>query len=215
MSQLYVVDAASSIRRPLFTIDFATWNGIPQSEKSWRAAETRWYASKLSAQWADFGVQFIAGEEPELCLRMREKGWKIWRVDAEMTRHDAAITRFGQWWMRCVRSGYGMAQISRLHKKSPFVIWKRETRSAIFWGGLVPFAIGLAMLANPIAMVGALIYPLQICRLAFYRGLNGRHSWAYALFMVLAQFPELQGILKFNWHCATGVAGELIEYKEQ
>ena len=40
----------------------------------------------------------IAGEEPELCLRLRQAGWRIWRLDAEMTAHDAQITRFGQWW---------------------------------------------------------------------------------------------------------------------
>ena len=42
----------------------------------------------------------IAGEEPELCVRLRAAGWRIWRLDAEMTLHDAAMTRFGQWWQR-------------------------------------------------------------------------------------------------------------------
>jgi hypothetical protein len=31
-----------------------------------------------------------AGEEPELCVRLRRRGWRILRLDAEMTRHDAA-----------------------------------------------------------------------------------------------------------------------------
>ena len=38
--------------------------------------------------------QLIAGEEPELCLRLRERNWKIWRLDVEMTGHDAAIMIF-------------------------------------------------------------------------------------------------------------------------
>jgi penicillin amidase len=46
----------------------------------------------------------IAGEEPELCLRLRKAGWKIWRLDAEMTLHDAQILRFDQWWRRTVRA---------------------------------------------------------------------------------------------------------------
>ena len=29
-----------------------------------------------------------------------QAGWTIFRVDAEMTRHDLAMTRFGQWWRR-------------------------------------------------------------------------------------------------------------------
>ena len=36
----------------------------------------------------------IAGEEPELCMRLRKNGWKLRCIDAEMTLHDAALTRF-------------------------------------------------------------------------------------------------------------------------
>jgi GT2 family glycosyltransferase len=67
----------------------------------------------------------IAGEEPELCVRLRANGGKIVRLAAEMTRHDAAMTRFGQWWKRNVRAGHAFAQVSRLHARSPFGIWKR------------------------------------------------------------------------------------------
>jgi glycosyltransferase involved in cell wall biosynthesis len=56
-------------------------------------------------------ASLIAGEEePELCVRLRAAAWKIWRLDSEMTLHDAAITRFNQWWLRHVRSGYAFAQ---------------------------------------------------------------------------------------------------------
>jgi hypothetical protein len=57
----------------------------------------------------------IAGEEPEMCVRLREKGWTIHRIDAEMTLHDAAITRFSQWWKRSLRSGHAYAQGYFLH----------------------------------------------------------------------------------------------------
>lgn len=50
-----------------------------------------------------FRPDLIAGEEPELCVRLRANGWKIWRLAAEMTLHDAGMTRFTQWWRRsCV-----------------------------------------------------------------------------------------------------------------
>ena len=80
-----------------------------------------------------FRPQLIAGEEPEMCLRMRERGWRIWRLDADMTRHDAAMSRFGQWWARAIRCGYAYAEVSRLHRISPIGIWRRETVRAIFW----------------------------------------------------------------------------------
>jgi GT2 family glycosyltransferase len=53
-----------------------------------------------------FDPTAAAGEEPELCQRLRRAGWTVWRVDAEMTRHDLAMTRFRQWWRRHYRSGY-------------------------------------------------------------------------------------------------------------
>ena len=45
----------------------------------------------------------IAGEEPEYCVRLRHAGWKILRIDAEMTLHDATMARFAHWWKRSVR----------------------------------------------------------------------------------------------------------------
>jgi hypothetical protein len=53
----------------------------------------------------------IAGEEPEMCFRMRQGRWKIYRLDVEMTWHDAAITQFGQWWRRCKRAGFASRAI--------------------------------------------------------------------------------------------------------
>ena len=62
-----------------------------------------------------FRDDLIAGEEPELCLRLQRTGGEIWRIDAEMTLHDAALTRFGQWWRRMVRSGHAFAEGAALH----------------------------------------------------------------------------------------------------
>ena len=57
----------------------------------------------------------IAGEEPELCLRLRRLGWSVWRLDEEMTLHDAAMTRFSQWWIRTRRAGHAFAEGAWLH----------------------------------------------------------------------------------------------------
>ncbi len=92
-----------------------------------------------------YRIDLIAGEEPELCVRLRAQGSRIVRLDAEMTRHDAAMTRFGQWWARNVRAGYAFAEVSRLHAQSATGIWKREARSNWLWGLILPIvAIGLA-----------------------------------------------------------------------
>jgi len=160
-----------------------------------------------------FRPQLIAGEEPELCVRLRESGWKIWRLDAEMTLHDAAMTRFGQWWVRAVRSGHAFSEVSWLHRASPFGIWRRETARAIFWGGLLPATVCLGALIHPAILWGALTYFLQICRIAVARGPTLSTSWKYALFASLAKFAEFQGILKFWWRQWVRQPATLIEYK--
>src|SRR3990167_5804095 len=57
-----------------------------------------------------FRADLIAGEEPELCVRLRAIGWKVWRLGEEMTLHDAAMTHFSQWWQRTLRGGHAFAE---------------------------------------------------------------------------------------------------------
>jgi GT2 family glycosyltransferase len=160
-----------------------------------------------------FKPQMIGGEEPELCLRLRERGWKIWRLDAQMGLHDAAMTRFSQWWVRSVRSGYAMAEVSQLHSTSPLRIWRREMASSLFWGGFLPIVICVGALIHPGALGGALAYFLQLCRIALARGPASSHSWTCAAFLVLGKFPEFQGILKFFWLKLLRRPAAWIEYK--
>lgn len=163
---------------------------------------------------AGFRTDLIAGEEPELCVRLRAAGWRIWRLDAEMALHDAAMRRFGQWWRRAMRTGYAYAQGAHLHGAPPERHRVRESRSAWFWGlGLPAIAIGAAPLLGvwTLAFLGA--YPLQMVRLA----LGGERPWREncwrAGFLVLGKFPEMLGQLKFLAHRLRGRQAQLIEYK--
>ena len=160
-----------------------------------------------------FRSRVMAGEEPELCIRLREAGWKIWRLDAEMTQHDAAMMRLDQWWIRAVRTGYGFAEVSRLHKRSPFRIWARAVQSAVFWGGLLPALIIVGSLIHPPFLCAVLMYPLQVFRIALRRGVGFPCVWTYSVLTVLDKFAQLQGIIKFYWRLSRGQAAELIEYK--
>ena len=144
-----------------------------------------------------FRSELIAGEEPELCLRLREKGWKIWRLGAEMTEHDAAMTRFGQSWVRAVRGGYAYANVFWLHRNSALRFWAQETIRAAVWGGVLPATIAFGTLLHPTALVGVSVYFLQICRLALRDNSLSQRPWTCALLMTLFKFAEFQGILKF------------------
>src|SRR5205814_6463645 len=70
-------------------------------------------------QVGGFDASVIAGEEPELCVRLRQAGWTVRRIDAEMTLHDAAMTRFSLWWKRMIRGGHAYAQGAALHGRPP------------------------------------------------------------------------------------------------
>lgn len=160
------------------------------------------YAAVQAVGGYDPGL--IAGEEPDLCLRLRAKGGDIWRIDAEMTLHDAAMTRFSQWWRRAVRAGHAFAEGCARHG---FDHWGLETRRALIWGAGLPMAIVLLGLWHPAGWLLALAYPAQVIRLA------RRGGWAWGLFSVIGKFAEARGALGFYASRLRGQRHGLIEYK--
>ena len=155
----------------------------------------------------------IAGEEPELCLRLRRAGGTIWRIDAEMTWHDAAMTRFGQWWRRTKRAGHAFAEGAALHGAPPDRHWVAETRRALLWGAGLPLAALLAGALHPAGLAILLLWPLQVLRLGWRWRDQGRAGWEAALFTVLGKIPEALGAIGFWWGRLRGRKRGLIEYK--
>jgi len=155
-----------------------------------------------------FDADLIAGEEPDLCLRLRAAGWGIWRLDAEMTLHDAAILRFGQWWRRTRRAGYAYAEGSMRHNASPERHWAAETRRALIWGAGLPAIIALAAVIWWPAILLVAVYPAQVIRLAQRGG-----DWGWAAFSVLGKFAEAGGALRHYIRRARRGRANLIEYK--
>ena len=161
-----------------------------------------------------YRASLIAGEEPELCVRLRAAGWKIWRLAEEMTLHDAAMTRFGQWWQRSLRAGYAFAEGALLHGAAPERHWLRESRRAWFWGLGVPLAIvALSAVLGGWGLWLLLIYPLQVARLARRGSRSTRENWLQAIFLVLGKFPEMLGQVKFLLNRFGAGKTVLIEYK--
>ena len=161
-----------------------------------------------------FRDDLIAGEEPELCVRLRAAGWQIWRIDAEMTLHDAAMTRFGQWWNRTRRGGFASAQGMALHGAPPERHGVTRTRRALVWGLALPVAALVGSLVTPWALVLLAAYPAQVIRLALRKG-GRRGDWEEALFLTLGKLPEAMGVLgNATQRCWRGTArAGLIEYK--
>jgi GT2 family glycosyltransferase len=168
-------------------------------------------------QVGGFNPTLIAGEEPELCVRIRQQGWKVLRVDAEMTLHDAQMLHFSQWWKRFLRAGHAYAEGAYLHGRSPEKHWVKESRSIWLWGLVIPLvAIGFSGLTHGWSLLLLLAYPLSTYRVFQYgsqRGLKTKDASLYALACVIGKFPNVLGQIKFHWNRWRGQANQLIEYK--
>lgn len=158
----------------------------------------------------------IAGEEPEMCFRMRQLGWKIMRLNVEMTLHDAAMTRLGQWWKRNQRAGHAFAESYAIHGQSSEKFRRSECKSILFWAAILPIGILGLSFWQPYSLLLLLIYPLQVIRLTIRyqsRFQNLKQPFWYALSNVVGKWPQLFGMLEFKKNSLRGVRSRLIEYK--
>lgn len=166
------------------------------------------------AEQNGYREDLIAGEEPELCVRLRAKGWFIHCIEGEMTMHDAAMTRFSQWWRRTVRCGYAYAEGVRLHGRAPERHWVRPLKSALAWGAILPAIIAVGtFILGPTFLLVALLYPIQFLRLASKERGHLQVRCQRAFYLVLGKFAESQGAIRHLVHVLAKRKGQLIEYK--
>ena len=159
-----------------------------------------------------YRADLIAGEEPELCLRLIRAGGEVWRIGADMTWHDAGLMRFGQWWRRMVRSGHAFAEGAWLHGRGPERHWVKETLRALVWGVALPVLAVVTALVTPWGWLLLAAYPAQVLRLALRDG-GGRLAWERAVHAVIGRFAEAQGVLGFMLARLQGRRVRLIEYR--
>ena len=160
-----------------------------------------------------FNEGLIAGEEPELCIRIRAQGGRIWRIANDMALHDADMHRFSQWWRRAMRGGYAAAEGTVMYGTDPTTKYARRLGKLAFWAAGVPIAILALAAFNPWFLLAAAAYPLQIARLALRRGRIGRNAWIEASFQVLAYFAEGAGAARYLSDKIRSRQGKLIEYR--
>ncbi len=159
----------------------------------------------------------IAGEDPEFCLRIRRTGARIMRLDCEMTLHDAALLRFGQWWTRQMRTGHAYAETVWRHRSAPDRQRLRRLLSVLFYGGALPAASLLLSLPTKgvsLLLLLAWVFPWR----GVYRDTRPRHAPGdaarYATACSIGKLAETLGALTFAWnHGVRRRATTLIEYK--
>lgn len=160
----------------------------------------------------------VTGEDPDLSFRLRQQGHRILRINAEMTLHDAAMTRFSQWWRRSLRSGYTYADGATRHgAKSNERYAVRHMLSNWIWGLILPLTIVcLAWPSRGWSLVLLALYAVLFWRIVRYQRSLGyvvRDAWLYATFCVLSKFPQMLGQLRFWYERRSRRTATLIEYQ--
>lgn len=165
-----------------------------------------------------FDAALMAGEEVELCHRLRMAGGKVYRIDADMTLHDAAMMRFGQWWRRSVRTGYGLAACRFTTRGAQRPLWQRQNNSNWIYGILLPL---LALVAAPwtygislLLLAGHVALAARVYRGRRQRGDSRADARLYAGFCVLSKFAQMTGQLRFLHSRLLSQQAALIEYKK-
>jgi GT2 family glycosyltransferase len=164
-----------------------------------------------------FDPSWIAGEEPELCLRLRQRGWKLLRIDHDMTFHDAHITHFLQLWRRSIRSGHAFAEgfWNYGHTQERYCL--KQVLSILFWSLSLPFTILITFIpSHGLSSIGILFYLVPYSRMVSFqqhRGYSKPQARLYAKFILILKFAEFFGILTFLYRRLFRHKHTLIEYK--
>jgi GT2 family glycosyltransferase len=174
-----------------------------------------------------FDANIIAGEEPELCFRLRKEGWKIRRLPDPMVLHDAAMSRFSQWWKRSIRCGYGSVAVYLRSSEDSRRPYTHLVRSSRLWVLGFPafvlfttcvgvcFAGWIGFIAGLLTSLG--LMPLQILRIAWKKW-NARvpfkDSITYGFLIMIAKPAEFLGQVRYYAERIQGKLQTIIEHKD-
>lgn len=165
----------------------------------------------------------IAGEEPEMCRRMRAKGYRILHLDEPMTRHDLGINTLRQYWRRAERTGHAYAEVSTRFQGTDDPFWQEDARRNLrlvavevaMVLGLVGAALALGSLWP--ALVGLAGFGLLLARTAWrarWKADSLRALMLYALHSHFQQLPIAWGQLTYHRNRRKGAQQGLIEYRQ-
>jgi glycosyltransferase involved in cell wall biosynthesis len=170
-----------------------------------------------------FDERLIAGEEPELCRRIRSRGYVILHIDHPMTGHDLQITRWSQYWKRATRAGHAYAEVSERFRNSADPFWTSDRRRNLTRGSWWLVSLAAAIAASiffgvlPVALWLALLLLLSLrsaWKARWKRAAPGI-LLLYGFHSHLQQVPILVGQLQYELSKRRKKTQKLIEYKER
>ena len=168
-----------------------------------------------------FDPTLKAGEEPEMCARLRAEGWLIEHLDVPMTRHDLAVTTMRAYWLRAYRSGIAYAEVAERMRLRGDAMWQHEARRD-FWHGVL-------FLCAPVVFLALLLWAPWLAALMGVLGVAyiGRTvvrcrwkapgqpllCWQYAVHVYFQKIPALFGQLKWRRAHRQQTEIDLVDYK--
>jgi glycosyltransferase involved in cell wall biosynthesis len=169
-----------------------------------------------------FNPDLIAGEEPDLCRRIRANGELILHIDAPMTGHDLAMTNWREYWMRAVRGGYAYAEIAALYRNTSDPLWASTSRSNVIRACIYVIAPAAAILIALVLRSWVAILLFLFCAAALIgrtaiRARRKHGSFAtlilFAVHSHVQHIPVFVGQLRYRTIAGRHGRSELIEYK--
>jgi glycosyltransferase involved in cell wall biosynthesis len=189
---------------------------IPPGEVPYFGGDVLCSVSAIDAA-GGWSTDLIAGEEPELCFRLRDRGKRIWRLAREATEHDVAMSRFGEYWRRAVRSGFAYAEVGWRHRHGLGRAWLMRALMTVVYGLIMPLLILLAAFACPLLIVvPVLLYARAAAAMTgacLRKGCKLKLSLTYAGENLVCKLAGTLGVLRWALRQATGGRQHIIEYK--
>ena len=160
-----------------------------------------------------FRGDLAAADFEDLCIRLRRKGSRIWRLENAMALSKKPAKPVG-WWLEAVQRGFDNAFCASLHGAPPERLGVYSTFQAVIWGLLFPLGVLLAAavsfliasqvssstaaisLSVGIGAFGVMTYLFLIVLASMRLGLFKASSWAQGVSAVLGRFPEVVGAMK-------------------
>lgn len=168
-------------------------------------------------QVGGFSEDIIAAEDDDMCIRVRAAGYKVFRIDASMSRHDANIMHLSQWYKRSKRGGHGYANINHLHGNGPDKYFRKELISVTVWGAAIPLAFITFLFVSPLAsLILCLLYAAFIAKTTLRRIMKGDKliiACAYGFLIFTGKTPEFFGAMEYWKNRLLSRKHQLIEYK--
>jgi len=163
---------------------------------------------KVLEEVGGYDESLKAGEEPEMCGRIRQRGYKILHMNLPMTEHDLNMLTWGQYWRRSVRSGYAYAEVTDRFPGNVPASWERVPGRHVIQAALLLIAAALVMEAilqrKDFFPLGLFLFVLllMVSRCAYRERKKTKDIktlFAYGIHSQLAKLPLLWGQGAYFW----------------